>query len=130
MRKIRYKKVFLILGILCIGLLIFYLTNPKEDSAIDINGTYQNQTNSFHSITFDLKDGIYIEYLPNFQNGDTIKNKGEFTCDNQEVKILLGKYIGYSVTIEDDILILSDQSVQIEFKKISDVPIYKELENQ
>lgn len=130
MKKIRLKKVFLIFCGLCIGLLAFYLTNPKEKSIIDINGTYQNQTNSFHSITFDLKEGTYIEYLPNFQNGDTIENKGEFTCDNQEVKILSGKYIGYSVTIEDDILVLSDQSVQIEFKKISDVPIYKELENQ
>ncbi len=130
MKKIRLKKVFLILSILCIGLLAFYLTNPKENSTIDINGTYQNQTNSFHSITFDLKEDTYIEYLPNFQNGNTIENKGEFMCDNQSVKILSGKYIGYSVTIEDDILVLSDQNAQIEFKKISDVPIYQGLENQ
>ncbi len=128
MKKIRLKKVFLIFCGLCMGLLAFYLTNPKENSTIDINGTYQNQTNSFHSITFDLKEDTYIEYLPNFQN--TIENKGEFMCDNQSVKILSGKYIGYSVTIEDDILVLSDQNAQIEFKKISDVPIYQGLENQ
>ncbi len=130
MKKIRLKKVFLIFCGLCMGLLAFYLTNPKENSTIDINGTYQNQTNSFHSITFDLKEDTYIEYLPNFQNGNTIENKGEFMCDNQSVKILSGKYIGYSVTIEDDILVLSDQNAQIEFKKISDVPIYQGLENQ
>ncbi len=128
MKKIRLKKVFLIFCGLCMGLLAFYLTNPKENSTIDINGTYQNQTNSFHSITFDLKEDTYIEYLPNFQNA--IENKGEFMCDNQSVKILSGKYIGYSVTIEDDILVLSDQNAQIEFKKISDVPIYQGLENQ
>lgn len=130
MKKTRLKKAFLIFSGLCIGLLAFYLTKPKEKSTIDINGTYQNRTNSFHSITFDLKEGIYIECLPNFQNGDIIENKGGFTCDNQEVKILSGKYIEYSVTIEDDILILSNQNAQIEFKKISDVPIYEELENK
>ena len=130
MKKIRFKKVFLIFCGLCMGLLAFYLTNPKENSTIDINGTYQNQTNSFHSITFDLKEDTYIEYLPNFQNGNTIENKGKFMRDNQSVKILSGKYIGYSVTIEDDILVLSDQNAQIEFKKISDVPIYQGLENQ
>ena len=130
MKKIRFKKVFLIFCGLCMGWLAFYLTNPKENSTIDINGTYQNQTNSFHSITFDLKEDTYIEYLPNFQNGNTIEKKGKFMCDNQSVKILSGKYIGYSVTIEDDILVLSDQNAQIEFKKISDVPIYQGLENQ
>lgn len=92
-----------------------------------ITGTYRNKDNSFNTIFFDTSNGEYVEYIYNPSTNNTLTNNGKFVQKNDNIYIVDGKYLEYTIEFKDNILIISNDKIVLKFIKINDKPIELEL---
>lgn len=124
-RNKKRKIIFIGLTSVVVIALIYMGLHFRGD--VSLNGTYQNVENSFNWISFDSSYETYLDYGIEFEGKLTtsdIAAEGKFYQDVDGIKILNGKYVGYSVEIDKDILILKKNHDVRKYKKISEKPTY------
>lgn len=117
MVKIKKKHTVILFITILFILLIVISSNIKQNkNTSSINGTYQNISNSFNTLTFDQEAKIYYYY------DKDEKSNGFFEKRQEDYYITTGNLAGKKVEIKKDELKIIDENEIVIYKKISNIP--------